>query len=132
MSFSSRRLLLRESQFIHVRTLVISGRNQNRTHLVSNLQASVSLLGQNGPNRRPVIKNNHSDRERRFNSFPLMKMHGSERAQFPMPSKRVGLQLFNPSPANFTSIPLRRKKHVPASPASHTIKSRLRQPGIQI
>jgi hypothetical protein len=79
MSFSSRRLLLRESQFIHWRVaLVISGRNQNRAHPVSNLQAGVSLLGQNRPNRRPVIKKNHSDRKRRFDSFPLMQMHGSE------------------------------------------------------
>jgi hypothetical protein len=130
MSFSSRSLLLRESQFIHERTLVIRGRNQNRAHTVSDLQASVSLVTQNRPNRRTVIKNNHPDRKRRFNSLPLMQMHSSERAQFPMPRKRFGLQLFFPSPADFTSIPLRREKNVSASAAPRTIKSRLRRPGI--
>jgi hypothetical protein len=133
MSFSSRRLLLREPEFIHRRIiLVIYGRNQDRAHGVSNLQAGVSFLGKNRPNRRTVIENNHPDRKRRFDSLSLMQMHGSERAQLPTPGKRFGLQLFNPSPANFTPIPLRRKKHVSASPAPPAMKSRLRRRRIKI
>src|ERR1700674_2132035 len=114
--FSSRRLLLREPEFFHRRVaLVIGGCNQNRAHVVSNLQAGVGLLSQNRSNRRTVIKNDHPDRKRSFDSLSLMQMHSSEGAQFPSPNERFGLQLFNPRATDFTSIPLRRKKHVPTS-----------------
>src|SRR5262249_37019807 len=112
-----------ETQFHDLTPLFVASlRHQGRAHPISGLKSFAGAVGENRSNRRAVIEQDHADRERRFDALALVQMHGRERMQLATAGQGNRFELLARGAAEFTSVLLGWKKHVPAPAASTTVE----------